>query len=328
MKRSWIRLALGAMLLGFLAACGSSDGEDVGANSADIVGDDDDDTPLAPEVDDAVSRLPWQPIGTGVSYKAFAGGANVVIVYGGYTALDEWVQRWADELYRAKGAALGIGHLYAVRGPDRADYSNHEIQNSKLAAHLGMSNRAEGATSLVVIAHSSGTYVADELLRQLDRGLGGVPADTMGKIQLFNLDGGGVSDSALLHMFAHAYFVYGCDGTINRCSHNAEAMKSLGQEYASLGGAREVDADGSGCSATESGGLWCLHDTLINTKPHNPAMYDLKNDYTDFTGTRHLVTSYLDVNTSAEGAPIAAVGAEPQDVLGSDPTASDDEAAQ
>jgi hypothetical protein len=285
--------------LGALASC-AAPSEDEAAGGAAIVGDadmpiaPDDGEPLAPEVDDSVARVPWQGVGTGVSYKAFdGGGSNVVIVYGGYLADADWVQRWADELDRVEGTALGIGHLYSIQGPNTAGYTNKEIQNSKLAAHLAASGRAAGATNIVVLAHSSGTYVADELLNQLSRGTGGAPADTLGKIQLFNLDGGGVSDSALLHRFAHSYFVYACDHTIGRCSHNADAMQSLGGTYASLGGAVEVRADGSGCDRSAAGGLWCLHDTLINSNPHNPAMYDLKRDYTDFAAPRHLMTSYL-----------------------------------
>jgi hypothetical protein len=72
-------------------------------------------------------------------------------------------------------------------------------------------------------------------------------------------------------------------------------MRSRGAQYAALGGALKVNADESRCSRTHAGGLWCLHDTLITTWPHNPVSYDLRRDYTDFTDGRQLVTSYLDV---------------------------------
>jgi hypothetical protein len=289
-----VRLALGTVALGVLAACGAGPLEDddpeLGESESALA-------PLDPEVDDEVTRTPWQPIGFGVTYKPFGeqpARPNVLLVYGGYTAQDEWVQRWANELLRVKGEALGIGHLYAIKGPNQAGYANREIQNSKLAAHLALEGRAANATSLVTIAHSSGTYVADELLRMLRDGTGGIPQDTVGKVDLFNLDGGGVSNPTLLRQLSSAYFVLACDRAIGRCSHNASGMRSLGAQYASLGGAFEVNATGSGCSRTASGGLWCLHDTVINTRPHNPAMYDLKRDYTVFTGGRALVTSYLD----------------------------------
>jgi pimeloyl-ACP methyl ester carboxylesterase len=295
------RLAITTCLLGALAACSSDDGRESLSEEASafvIPEPPEPIEPLLPEVDDLVSRTPWQPVGFGVSYKSFDGSplasSNVVILYGGYTAEEDYVQRWANEMVRVKAAALGIGHLYAVKGPNRAGYDNHEIHNSKLAAHLAAEGRAAGAQSVVVIAHSSGTYVADELLRMLRDGAGGVPASTIAKVRLFNLDGGGVSNAALLRQLGSAYFVFACDGAIGRCSHNASSMRSLGAQYASLGGAQEMNARGSQCSREQAGGLWCLHDTVITTRPHNPVSYDLRRDYTDFANGRELVTAYLD----------------------------------
>lgn len=289
------RLIVAVMLVGG-AACVNVGDEDpqlevpepVDSQSSEIVA-----TPLVDEPDDVITNTPWETLGVGVSHKALAGGSNALLVYGGYTAADAWVQRWANALVREKGGSLGIGHLYAIRGPNQAGYANREIQNSRLAAHLG-SGIATAASSLYVVAHSSGTYVADELFGMLKNGAGGAPAETLGKVHLFNLDGGGVASASRLSEMARAYFVYAYDGDIRRSSHNASSMKSLGAQYASLGGAVEIDARGSGCSRTSSGGLWCLHDTLINTRPFNPDMYDLKNDYTDFTGGRRVVTTYLD----------------------------------
>lgn len=280
----------------FVAACTApSDEDEVAMSNAafEIPEPEPEDTlaPLVEEVDDAVTNQPWMNIGAGVAYKRLGTGANVVIIYGGYTAQLEWVERWCNELYRVKGAALGIGHLYAVKGPNQSGYQNHEIENSKLAAHLGANGIAAGASSITVIAHSSGTYVADELFRYVKQGAGGVPASTPGKISYYDLDGGGPGDSALVHRFAHAYFVWAYDSVIRLESHNASGMKALGPRYS---GAFKVVADHSGCDRNVSpGGLWCMHDALINTRPHNPRMYDLKNDYTDFTNGRALVTSYL-----------------------------------
>jgi hypothetical protein len=272
------RVVLSALIVFGVAGCAVGDGSDEGtaAGEAALAGDG------------------WQVLGTGVAYRPASGGSNVVIIYGGYTAQQDWVERWADELDRLKGDALGIGHLYAVQGPNEAGYANHEIQNSHLAAHLGAEGRASGASSVVVIAHSSGTYVADELFKDIKNGLGGVPADTVPKISYFDLDGGGPADAALVHRFAHTFFVWGWDARISRESHNAEGMKALGADYTQTGGAFKVVADGSGCDANTTGGRWCMHDTLINTRPHNPEMYDLKDDYGDFSGDHHLVTSYLD----------------------------------
>lgn len=257
-------------------------------------------TPIVAERDDAVTRNSWHTLGVGVSHKSFANGSNVLLVYGGYTAQDVYVQRWANELYRQRGATLGIGELYAVRGPNQSGYANREIQNSKISAHLGAggaNGRAAKAASIVVVAHSSGTYVADELFAMLRAGGGGVPTNTMQKVALFNLDGGGVADPTTLRMMSSAHFVYACDPALNRCSRNSSSMKARGAQYASQGGALLVNAAQSGCSRAD-GGLWCLHDALITTRPHNPLMYDLRNDYTDFTAGRKVVTSYLDVLNS------------------------------
>lgn len=253
--------------------------------------------PLAPEVDDAVANQPWTGVGAGVAYKRMGTSANVVIIYGGYTAQLEWVERWCNELYRVKGAALHLGHLYAVKGPNQSGYQGHEIENSRLASHLGANAIAANASSILVIAHSSGTYVADEFFRYLKQNAGGVPATTPAKISYFDLDGGGPADSAFVRRLRHAYFIWAYDRVARLESHNASGMKSLGASYAALGGGYEVMADRSGCDRHVSGGLWCMHDALINTRPHDPRMYDLKNDYTNFTNGRALVTSYLPSKT-------------------------------
>ncbi len=310
-----LRRALIVNAAAILAACGTdSSSVDLDA-SEDALAGAVDASPLPPEVDDAVTRTPWTTLGVGVGYKGFdadvpaSRATNALIVYGGYTALDEYVRRWANQLYRVKGAALGIRHLYAVRGPNQAGYANREIQNSKLVAHLASDDRAANANAIVVVAHSSGTYVADELFSMIERGSGGVPSGTLGKVRLFNLDGGGVASAPRLNRMARAYFVYAHDPSMGRSSHNASAMKSLGRQFASLGGAVEVVATRSGCSATAPGGLWCLHDAMINSRPHNPTSYDLRNDYTVFTGEgRELVTAYFDdvpPSTSADAEQTA-----------------------
>ncbi len=278
-------------VLSSLVACGgaeegdaSDDIESGGAESA-LTG-------VGPEVNDAITQAGWERLGFGVKHKAIPnGGSNVLAVYGGYSAEELYVDRWADELVRARGQSLGIGHLYSVKGPNQSGYANKEIANSKLALHLGTgAGVAASASSIIVVAHSSGTFVASELFAQLKKGTGGVPSDTLGKVTLFNLDGGG-GDGSIYRSMAHAYFVYACDANIGRCSHNDGAMRSLGSTYASAGGAIKLKANGSGCNP---GGLWCLHDTLITNRPHNPDRYDLARDYTDFTGSRHVVTDYLD----------------------------------
>jgi hypothetical protein len=312
--RSFVRV-LGVLLLGVVAACSQdASDEDQGAAEGALTGGGE----MAPEVDDAIARVPWQPVGNGVSYKPVdPAQSNVLIIFGGYSGQEKWVQRWCDETIRVKNDLLGVGHLYAVKGPDDASYKKGEIENSKLVAHLAAESRAKGAAVVTVIAHSSGTYVADELFANMKKGTGNLPADTVGKVEYFNLDGGGPADPALVKRFAHVHFVWAHDAKIKADSHNASGMKSLGSQYTAQGGGVQVDADGSGCDG--SNGLWCMHDALINTRPHNPRMFDLVHDYTDFAPPRKLVTSYLDSLSPPQATTVgttAGLTAEPE---GDDP---------
>ena len=243
----------------------------------------------APPGPPPVAPGPWVTIGNGVKYKFTGGGASALLVYGGYSALVDYSQGWADELVRARGTALGIGHLYAIAGPNTPGYDNLEIANSALVAHLAAPGRADVAPRIVIAAHSSGTFVSAELLGMMVAGRAGFPSSALAHVTLYNLDGGGGVPGSTLAKLSRAYFVYACDAVTGSCSHNATAMQSLGATHAAYGGALLVHADGSGCQAT-----WCLHDTLVIDKPHNPSMYDLARDYTDFTGGRNVVTSYLD----------------------------------
>ena len=72
-------------------------------------------------------------------------------------------------------------------------------------------------------------------------------------------------------------------------SPNHADMQSLGSMWSSLGGFVDNDASQSGCSA---GAEWCVHVTLINTKPHDPSTADPLKDYSDFQ-SRPVCTSYL-----------------------------------
>ncbi len=288
-RSRWFRAACGGLLLA-LAACSVDSGQDSDEPTEEEIAASLNGT-VGPEKADSLAAIPWATIGAGVSYKKVGAGSDVLIVYGGYTAQDVFSQRWADELVRDKLGAEGASHIYAVKGPNQSGYANREIGNSKLVAHLAQGTRAANASRIIVIAHSSGTYVSTELFQQLASS----DPSALTKVTLFNLDGGGL-DASLARKMTHAYFVWACDSKIGRCSHNAGGMQALGSEFASEGGGIKVNAIGSGCSSSAAGGLWCMHDTLINTKPHNPVMYDLLDDYTDFsTPGRSVVTSYLDV---------------------------------
>ncbi|HEY8087826.1 MAG TPA: hypothetical protein VIF09_08275 [Polyangiaceae bacterium] len=223
----------------------------------------------------------WAPVSFGVTTRDTGGGANIAIAYGGYTATDADSQAWVMQLTTVRLAQLGVGHLYAVRGPKDADYASREIGNSELATALA--TQATPATRIVIVAHSSGGFVADELFTFAGAGV-------LAKTTYFDLDGGSWSlTDALVGSMRGVYFCNAHDAVAGD-SENTSSDQSLHAQFAASH-YFTVDADGSGCNV---GAGWCLHDTLITNHPHDPATFDLALDYTDFTGTRQVVASYID----------------------------------
>ena len=234
-----------------------------------------DDDPNAEQGSTEALTAGWTSLGTGVAYKDTGDGDGVWVGYGGYSVQQDWSIKWAEELHRTKLKALGVGHLYAVKGPNDAGYNAREIANTKLGAHL-IAGPGEDASFILVAAHSSGSYVAHELLDQLEN-RGSETTALRKKIVYANLDGGGVGlTESIVSSLKHAAFVWAEDPARGR-SANASVMQSLAPAYGTT--AIRVNGAGSGCN---SAAKWCLHDLLITTKPHNPAMYDLRDDYSDF----------------------------------------------
>jgi hypothetical protein len=87
------------------------------------------------------------------------------------------------------------------------------------------------------------------------------------------------------------------DGETNTDSPRLGAMESLGATYASAGGFWQNDASGSGCNA---GAEWCVHVTLVITKPHDPAAPSPQLDYSDFSG-RPVCHAWIDAKASEAG---------------------------
>jgi hypothetical protein len=226
-------------------------------------------------------------IGHGVAYKKVQGGGDAVfIAYGGWSVKLDWSCKWSDALLAAKLAQLGVGHIYAVKGPDQPSYAAREIGNTKLGAHL-LAGPATNAPFVLVAAHSSGAYVAHELLDQLaDRGASTEPLRS--KMVYANLDGGGSGfTNAIASSLRHTAFVWAEDPAKGK-SANAGTMVALGNAFGSP--AIRVDGSQSGCNRSAK---WCLHDLVITTRPHNPATFDLQKDYTSFVG-RPVQTQWID----------------------------------
>jgi hypothetical protein len=229
----------------------------------------------------------WVSVGLGVAYHRVNAGNAVLIAYGGYSARLNYSGAWASELVDQKLGAVDVGHVYAVKGPADPGYDAREIANTKLRAHL--KEHANTGAPIYVVAHSSGSYVAHEMLGQLD-----AHADTatLARIAYADLDGGGsgLSDD-IVAALAKIEFVYARDPTLSSgLSKNSSTAMALADAYAPIATAFEVTVPSTGCN---SGAGWCLHDVLITHRPHNPSTFDLSRDYTDFVD-RPVTIEYLE----------------------------------
>jgi hypothetical protein len=237
-------------------------------------------------------ELPWQTgdeIGYGIAYKDSQDPSahSIFVGYAGYPFPLDAAQSWVTELYHARLAELGVRHVYAVQGPATVGYVDLEIGNSQIAEALGTQL---GDTGFVLVAgHSSGTYVAHELLGQLRDGLDGTGV-TEDRVVYFNLDGGvaGLED-ALVARLHRAYFVSVLDSNTGTVAPNRDAMQYAAGQWPDKGGYLDLEGNASGCNA---GAQWCLHMVVINQLPHDPTDSSVV-DYYDFVD-RPVVTEYID----------------------------------
>lgn len=231
---------------------------------------------LNEEISDTWSEGP----GFGVRYRRANEGKNIAIFYGGYGASLHASASWLDEAFVNDLEARGVGRLYAVKGPQQSNYAGMEIGNSKIAKRL-IAEEGKEAEQIIVIAHSSGAFVANELLTQLADGRD-VDGNAAQKIVYFNLDGAGGPPSKALANLAGAWAVSAKDAAGTR-STNAWTADANAAKYQAAGkGGHHVVLTQDGACA--SGAKWCLHMALTNERPHNKWGLDVANDYTDFVG--------------------------------------------
>ena len=172
--------------------------------------------------DEALTADGWTSIGFGIGGSMAGTGPDILVACGGYSATDQDSRAWAMALAHSPSfAGLDIGPVYAARGPRDASYAGREIGNSKLAAALA--RQVASARFVIVAAHSSGAFVADELFTEA------TPA-VRSKIVYFALDGGTHSlNNSLISQMKAVYFVNAKDAAKGE-SHNASAMRSLHSE--------------------------------------------------------------------------------------------------
>ena len=272
-------------------------GPDVEVADAQLV-----DTAIPPDANETdVDSLAWlsdATTGAGVSVKDTLNtrGNNVLIVYAGFNIEMPAARAWATAVYRSQFRDRGVRHLFAVQGPASSTYAGLEIGNSKIASAL-VTQFTGGAKFAAVLAHSSGSFVAHELLNQLAGGVdpGNV---TAGKLVYYNMEGDSISgvrgvSPGVAARLKKAYFVSGHDG--NLLGPNFAPMQSLGNTYGEF---IDLDMAGSGCAG---GYPWCVHISLVNEKPYgngNPDKATANKDYTAFDAAHPVNTRFI-ANTAA-----------------------------
>jgi len=245
--------------------------------------------------------IAWQTgarVGHGVAFEDTNNpvGDSVFIGYAGYEVTLASAEAWVEALYDASLAARGVRYLWAVQGPNDPEYANREIGNSRIVAAL--LPLVDARTKFVLVAgHSSGSFVAHELLGELAGGLDpqGV---TAGRVVYFDLDGGasGLTARSVARL-RRAYFVGARDVATGTDSPHLAEMQSLGATYAAAGGYWQNDASDSGCDA---GARRCVHMTLVTTRPHDPRAAGAQRDYADFDG-RPVCRSWIDARAEEAG---------------------------
>ena len=277
-----------------LAACDASMGKpgELGPD-ADVAGDGAMPPGDAPPEPDFMS-LPWTTIGTGVAFKDSQNprGEDVFIGYAGYGVSDDEARTWMTALYEASLRARGVRYVYAVRGPDTVEYTNKEIQNTHLVAHL-LPEVSTSTHFIAIAGHSSGGWVACELLQQLyDQGLD-AQGKTVGKTVYYDLDGvESCLDTTIVAKLRDVLFV-SAHTTAGSGGFSLNAMYMMAGAMMFGHPLLLYDATQSGCQPSAS---LCLHVTLVNTKPHDPTT-GTPSDYGDFTN-RPVNHWYLDATNS------------------------------
>ena len=218
--------------------------------------------------------------------------STTLIAFAGWkvTADDAW--HWGQALATVGFATAPPALRCAARGPQDASYQKKDIDTGALAEAL-IAHPPAG--DITVVAHSSGSFVAQHFFRQL-RDKGG--ASLLAHIHYVNLDGAiGEGERSInadvIAALASVRAVYAIDLHPGSESANASSMRrlhALAPERVKLIALPVPDA---GCNR---GAKWCLHNALINRKPYNPASFDLKRDYGEINAAHPVEASYLRAN--------------------------------
>lgn len=239
-------------------------------------------------------------------------GKNVLITCGGLGAELTWVEAWTKELYTKKLKEFNIGMVCIIRGPYENYYDNRDIAVPELTRIFVDAYDKYKLNYTYFIVHSSGVFPAHQMFDLLYTG--GIDSnrfrgkkepvtnyDSLGitkdKIIYIMLDGepgiprGYTLTKGMVENLKQIISVYAEDEATGTKSGMYKEAKRIIQLFPHKTKDYSLKSKNSGCNP---GAVWCVHETVITTKPHNPAAYDLRQDYQKFGGDRQVVTEYME----------------------------------
>lgn len=211
----------------------------------------------------------WRSLGFGAAEKERAEGDVAFVGLSGWKITLEPTESWIDALDRETLKAHGVRWRYAVQGPKDVFYKARELDVLAVARSIA----AHHPKRVVVAAHSSGAYVAHALLEVLEPGP---------YVVYFNLDGGDEGLTPKARERADEFvFVAATDPAVRTSTPHRKEMKKAAAHFKAT--FLDVEAPDSGC---RKGATWCMHMTLITTRPHDAKKAGGEIDYTDWQGIR------------------------------------------
>lgn len=211
---------------------------------------------------------PWVTLGRGVSVRRCEGGhGHAAVLLSGWAITTTSARRWAEALYDARLADLGVSTVYAVDGPAQVDFRRKELAVDPLLADLSARASTPGAWVLAA-AHSSGAHVAATLFDRAFR-VGRAPS-LRGRIVYVDLDGDrGIASDPERHLsresvagLRRVIFVAVADRARGLHGFSRAAMEEGHREFPAESHLVTYDASSAGCSRDA-----CAHLALIDTRP-------------------------------------------------------------
>ena len=212
-----------------------------------------------------------------------------LIVFAGWKVAADDAWHWGRALAAAGFDDNPPATLCAARGPQDASYRQKDIDTGAFA-RAWVAHPPRG--TVTVVAHSSGSFVAQHFLRQL-RDAGGESILT--RIDYINLDGAvgegeRAIDVEMIATLGGVRAVYAIDPNTSSESANASSMRRLHALAPAKVTLIALPVPDAGCNP---GAQWCLHNALITRRPHNAATFDLRRDYGEIDHLHPVEDAYL-----------------------------------